>query len=191
VTLRGNVFVNDRIQSHPLRSSMQAIGCFDGFFVDWVVENNVVITDHWHGISFLGMRDSRIVNNTVIDMNGSSPGPPWIMVAPHKDGRPSENVVVRNNLATDYSLAGLEIVADHNTEFTNAAALFVAPPYDLHLRATSAAIDSGSDELAPALDAEGIRRPRARAVDRGAYERCRGTAAGDHERCRPRFAPRW
>jgi hypothetical protein len=189
VVLRGNVFVNDRVASHPLRSSMQAIGCFDGFFVGWVVENNVVVTDHWHGISFLGMRDSRIVNNTVIDMNAVTPGPPWIMVAPHKDGRPSENVVVRNNLATDYSLEGINIVADHNTEFTTAgaAALFLAPPYDLHLRATASAVNSGSDDLAPPFDIEGVPRPRDGAVDRGAYERCRGDAPRGQQRCRPRF----
>ena len=159
--------------AHPLRSSMQAIGCFDGFFVDWVVENNVVVTDHWHGISFLGMRDSRIVNNTVIDVNQSSPGPPWIMVAPHKDGRPSENVVVRNNLATDFSLAGIDIVADHNLEFTNAAALFLAPPYDLRLRPGTAAVDTGSEELAPPIDVEGVRRPQGGGIDLGAHERCR------------------
>jgi hypothetical protein len=194
VTLRGNVFVNDWRAEHPLRSSMQAIGCFDGFFVGWVVENNVVITDHWHGISFLGLRDSRIVNNTVIDLDTLSPGPPWIMVAPHKDGRPSENVLVRNNLATDFSLAGLGIVADHNTEFTNAAALFVAPPYDLRLRAGSAALEAGSATLAPALDVARVPRPQGAGVDRGAYERCR---AGNGVPCprplteRPRARLRW
>ena len=178
VVLRGNVFVNDWRVSHPLRSSMQAIGCFDGFFVDWVVENNVVVTDHWHGISFLGMRNSRIVNNTVIDLDSSSPGPPWIMVDPHKDGRPSENVVVRNNLATDYSLAGTNIVADHNVEFTmaTAASLFVAPPYDLHLRAGSAALDAGSAVQAPALDVERVARPQGPGIDLGAYEKCPGCA---------------
>jgi len=181
VTLRGNVFVNHWNPAHPLRSSMQAIGCFDGLFVDWVVENNVVVTDHWHGISFLGIRNSRIVNNTVIDIDESSPGPPWIMVAPHKDGRPSENVVVRNNLATDYSLVGTNIVADHSIEFTGAtaASLFVAPPYDLHLRGGSAAIDAGSTDLAPLLDVERVSRPQAAGIDLGAYERCPG--------CRYRF----
>lgn len=172
VTLRGNVFVNHWDTNHPLRSSMQAIGCFDGFFVNWVVENNVVITDHWHGISFLGMRDSRIVNNTVIDLNQATPGPPWIMVAPHKDGRPSQNVVVRNNVATDFSLQGTSITADHNLTITNASALFVAPPYDLHLRPGTAAVDTGSFDLAPALDVEGVPRPQGPAVDLGAYERC-------------------
>jgi hypothetical protein len=186
VVLRGNVFVNVTNPAHPLRSTMQAIGCFDGFFVNWVVENNVVITDHWHGISFLGMRDSRIVNNTVIDVNQASPGPPWIMVAPHKDGRPSENVVVRNNLATDYSLAGTNVVADHNLEFTPAAAatLFMAPPFDLHLRPSTAAVDTGSPDLAPPADVENLRRPQGAAVDLGAHERCAATGPASR-RCRP------
>jgi len=185
VTLRGNVFINVVNPNHPLRSTMQAIGCFDGFFVNWVVENNVVITDHWHGISFLGMRDSRIVNNTVIDLNQVSPGPPWIMVAPHKDGRPSENVVVRNNLAADFSLAGINIVADHNLEFTNAGALFVAPPYDLHLRPGTAAVDTGSPDLAPPRDVERVRRPQGAGFDLGAYERCR-SLVGLPRPCGPR-----
>jgi Calx-beta domain/Right handed beta helix region len=173
VVLRGNVFINHVDPSHPLRSSMQAIGCFDGWFVDWVVENNVVITDHWHGITFLGMRDSRIVNNTVIDLDAVSPGPPWIMVNPHKNGQPSQNVVVRNNLATDYALAGTNVVGDHNLEFTMAGAnaLFLAPPFDLHLRPATAAVDTGSPTLAPPLDVEKKARPQGAGFDLGAYER--------------------
>ena len=31
VVLRGNVFINHVNPAHPLRTSMQAIGCFDGF----------------------------------------------------------------------------------------------------------------------------------------------------------------
>ena len=166
VTLRGNVFISVTNPNHPLRSTMQGIGCFDGFFVDWVVENNVVVTDHWHGISFLGMRDSRIVNNTVIDINSVSPGPPWIMVAPHKDGRPSENVVVRNNLATDYSLAGTSISADHNLEIANPATYFVAPPYDLSLAARCA-------------------RHRCRQRFAGAGARCAGSSAAAGRGHRP------
>ncbi len=172
VVLRGNVFINSTDPNDPLRNSMQGIGCFDGFFVGWVVENNIVITDHWHGISFYGVRDSRIVNNTVIDMNDVSPGPPWIMVHAHKDGTPSANVVVRNNLATDYSLDGTNLVSDHNLEFTmqNAGALFAAPPYDLHLLAGTAAVDSGSADLAPVVDIEGVPRPQGAGYDLGAYE---------------------
>ena len=170
VVLRGNLFINSTDPNDPLRSSMQGIGCFDGFFVGWTVENNVVITDHWHGISFYGMRDSVIVNNSVIDNVDGQPGPPWIMVTDHKDGTPSSNVVVRNNLATDFELSGNNITDDHNLLIEDAAALFVAPPFDLHLVAGSAAIDAGSAELAPAIDIEGRHRPQGAGFDLGAYE---------------------
>lgn len=170
VTLRGNVFINATNPANPLRSSMQGIGCFDGFFRGWVVENNVIVTDHWHGISFYGMRDSRIVNNSVIDLVEGAPGAPWIMVHAHKDGRPSEAVVVRNNLSADFSLDGNALVVDHNFEFSDAAALFVAPPFDLHLRAGASAIDAGSAVLAPAVDVEGVPRPQGAGFDLGAYE---------------------
>ena len=171
VVLRGNVFMNSEDPNQPLKGTLQGIGCFDGFFVNWTVENNVVVTNHWHGISFLGMRDSRIVNNTVIDNADGDPGPPWIMVNPHKDGRASSNVTVRNNLATDYDLAGTAIVDDHNATLTDLGAYFVDPSkFDLHLLPNAPAIDNGSADLAPALDLERIPRPQGRGIDQGAYE---------------------
>jgi len=174
VVLRGNVFINREDPNQKLTNSMQGIGCFDGMFDGWVVENNVVITDHWHGISFYGMTNSRIVNNTVIDVNDTSPGPPWIMVTANKDGTPSSNVIVRNNLATDYDLSGTAITDDHNTTLTGTtlATFFVSPtaPFDLHLLPTAPAIDTGSADQAPLLDADGISRPQGGGIDLGAYE---------------------
>jgi hypothetical protein len=152
---------------------MQGIGCFDGYFRDWIVENNVVITDHWHGISMYGMRGGRIVNNTVIDVNTASPGPPWIMVTAHKDGTPSEDVVVRNNVSTDLSVSGTNVVADHNAEIAMTALgdWFVDPAaFDLHLLPTAAGVNAGSADLAPPFDRDGIPRPQGAAVDLGAYE---------------------
>jgi hypothetical protein len=170
VVLRGNLFINSTDPNDPLRSSMQGIGCFDGYFVGWTVENNVVVTDHWHGISFYGMRDSRIVNNTVIDNVEGQPGPPWIMVTDHKDGSPSSNVIVRNNLSTDLSLEGVDVTGDHNLVFEDANALFIAPPFDLHLVPGAVAIDAGSAELAPDVDIERRHRPQGAGFDLGAYE---------------------
>ena len=173
IVLRGNTIINFENPSQPLKGTLQGIGCFDGFFVDWVVENNVVITNHWHGISLYGARNSRVVNNTVIDNNSASPGPPWIMVTAHKDGRPSDGVTVRNNLATDYDVTGTNVTQDHNTTLTaaNLATFFVNPgSFDLHLRAGAPAIDTGSATLAPAADRDGVTRPQGAGIDLGAYE---------------------
>lgn len=172
VVLRGNTIVNYEDPAQPLRGTLQGIGCFDGFFVDWVIENNVIITDHWHGISLYGARDSRIVNNTVLDLNEDTPGPPWIRISPHEDGTESSGCVIRNNLATAFASEGGGIAEDNNMEITDAAALFVGPtpPYDLHLLPSAPAVDIGSAELAPMRDIEGISRPQGAAVDLGAYE---------------------
>lgn len=171
VVLRGNRIVNNLNPNHPLHATLQGIGCFDGLFVNWVVENNVVITDHWHGISLYGAIGGRIVNNTVLDLNSTSPGPPWIMLN-SSNGTPSQNVLVRNNLATDYAISGTGIVQDHNLEITAPATLFVAPPFDLRLQAGSPAVDAGSGVQAPPLDADRVARPQGPAPDLGAYERC-------------------
>lgn len=174
MTLRGNVIINSENPAQPLKGTLQGIGCFDGTFVGWVVENNVVITNHWHGISLYGARDSRIVNNTVIDVDGAKPGPPWIMVNDHKDGTPSQNVVVRNNLATDYDVKGTNVTQDHNVTLSGTfAGYFVdptAPAWDLRLLKTSPAVDQGSTDLAPPLDADKIPRPQGAGIDLGAYE---------------------
>jgi hypothetical protein len=171
VTLRGNIIINREDPTQKLTNSLQGVGCFDGFFDDWIVENNVVVTDHWHGISLYGMRGGRIVNNTVIDVNDVSPGPPWIMVSPHKDGTPSERVVIRNNLATDYSIEGNTLTQDHNTTLKDLPAYFVDPVhFDLHLKPGAPAIDQSSNDDAPELDADRIARPQGGAADLGAYE---------------------
>ncbi len=150
---------------------MQGIGCFDGFYDEWIVENNVVITDHWHGISFYGMRDSRIVNNSVIDNIDGQPGPPWIMVTDHKNGTPSDNVVVRNNLADGFRAFAATTSPTITTSNTRTPRRFSSRrQFDLHLLPGAAAIDTGSADLAPNIDVEGHGRPQGAGYDIGAYE---------------------
>ena len=160
VVLRGNTIIQFSDPAQPFRGGMQGIGCFDGFFEDWVVENNVVMVDHWHGITFSGARNCRIVNNTVVDLDPAGSGPPWIRIGPHKNGEPSTGNVIRNNLATDYnSSAGVGVV-DHNQEISSYATYFVDyAAGDLRLVPTAPAIDAGSADGAPATDRAGVPRP--------------------------------
>lgn len=170
VVLRGNVIINYEDENQPHRGTLQGIGCFDGTFVDWVVENNVIITDHWHGITLLGARNSRIVNNTVMDLNDVDPGPPWVRIDAHKDGTPPEGCLIRNNLTTAVSIHD-DVEEDHNIIIDDPAALFVNPvAHDLRLLPDADAIDMGSSDLAPELDADRIPRPQGDGVDVGAYE---------------------
>lgn len=179
VVLRGNTFINDEGQNHPLRGTIQGVGCFDGFFEDWVVENNVVFADHYHGITLLGARNCRVVNNTVLDPITSGSGRTWIRVAPHKNGTASTGNLVRNNIATSINCeAGIGTV-DSNLDITTSqyASLFANPgQYDVRLRAGTSAIDAGNAQSAPSVDRNGNPRPRdgngdgVAAWDLGAFE---------------------
>ncbi len=171
IVLRGNTFINHEDPNQPHRGALQGIGCFDGSYVGWTIENNVIIVDHGHGITLLGARDSRIVNNTVVDARAGGPGPPWIMIGPHKDGTPSKGNIVRNNLAGAINIEGPGTVADHNLIIRDKAKLFEnAGQHDLHLRAGARAVDAGSSAEAPDLDRDKVPRPWGKRYDIGAYE---------------------
>jgi hypothetical protein len=170
VVLRGNTIINYDDPNQPFRGTLQGIGCFDGTFVDWVVENNVVITDHWHGITLLGARNCLVVNNTVLDRNSIRPGPPWIRIANHKKGTAPVNCVVRNNLATAFNNAA-GVLQENNLTIRDPSSLFVdVAHFDLHLLPGAVAVDAGSSLGAPKLDRDRIDRPQGSGIDIGAYE---------------------
>ena len=172
IILRGNTIINYEDPSQPFRGTLQGIGCFDGMFEDWVIENNVVYVDHWHGITLSGAVNCRIVNNTVIDINTDSPGPPWIRISDHKNGSPSSGCLIRNNITTSIS-HDTGVMVDHNliiewAEYPNIFRDFV--DMDFHLKSGSEAIDIGSTDLCPGVDKDGITRPWGCCCDVGAYE---------------------
>ncbi|MBN2803214.1 MAG: right-handed parallel beta-helix repeat-containing protein [Deltaproteobacteria bacterium] len=170
IVLRGNTIINYEDANQPFRGPLQGIGCFDGTFEDWTIENNVIYTNHWHGISLYGARNCTIVNNTVLDPDNEDPGPPWIMITDHKDGTPPENCVIANNLTTAVSGSDLVtkegniIIDDPDNFFIDYAAL------DFHLLPESSAVDSAVDEYAPSIDHDKIPRPAGAGFDVGAYE---------------------
>ncbi|RZJ81987.1 MAG: hypothetical protein EOO20_24765, partial [Chryseobacterium sp.] len=106
VILRNNVFISqlDPEQPFPQKLGMQGIGCFDGFFENWVIENNVVLTNMWHGISFYGARNVKIINNTVAsNPYASKPFTPWIGIYNHKKLGAGVGNIVNENFTTGIS----------------------------------------------------------------------------------------
>ena len=172
VVIRGNIIINNEDANQPLAGPLQGIGCFDGFFNNWLVENNLILVNHWHGITFLGARNCRVVNNTVLDPTPAvRPGPSWIMVANHKDGRPSEGCEVINNVVNTLDVDGMLInnvtlgtIDDYNRNFVSPA------NFDFHLLPDSELIDKADDEESSATDLDGKPRPQGGRADIGCYE---------------------
>lgn len=92
-------------KDHPLRPESimcQGIGFFDGFWNRLVIRDNLIVTDHWHGLSIYGATNSIIERNLVLNIYGKDAphlGRPWVQLLPHKDGRPSDNVIFQGNKA--------------------------------------------------------------------------------------------
>lgn len=191
VTLRGNTIVQTTDPDRPFQGSLQGIGLFDGVFDGFVVENNVVVVNMWHGIGIYGANNCKIINNTVVDQDmNRSPGPTWIGLFPHKNYDPEgsgdendylhgSNNVVKNNIATRVRGAGEGFgIYENNQTITEADFddYFVDYPYNLHLREGSPAIDEAITEDASPLDADANPRPvdgdddGEAEADLGAYE---------------------
>lgn len=183
VIVRGNVFISRTVPATALSTDPQGIGCFDGMYEGWTVENNLIVTNTYHGISFYGGINCRIVNNTVVEnpftVPGASRKPPWIQTFLHKDVStgvpwpvlPSGNLI-RNNISSDTAkmVSGGGTI-DHNqkvpvssfgTWFTNAAA------QDFTLKPAAPGVDAGVPDLAPAIDLRELSRTAP--YDLGAYE---------------------
>jgi len=172
VTLRGNTFINYDDPQQPYKGSLQGIGCFDGTYQNWTIENNLIISDSWHGITLSGAINNKIINNTVVDIDPETARIPWIRISDHKDGTLSEDNLVRNNLTQRKVI----INEDHNTQDHN---LIVEDPYETfvdpdnqnyELIEGSPAIDAGTDNQAPAIDIVKTARPQGSTTDLGAYE---------------------
>jgi parallel beta-helix repeat protein len=176
VTVRGNKFISRTSSTGNYRCDPHGLGLFDGYFEGWVIENNLVVTDHWHGIAVYGAINCKITNNTVVQnpfasANDAANMKPWIKIEKHKTRTtPSTGNLVRNNI-TAYGIQILNSTAtsdsnltttSYTTHFKNYAGL------DFSLNATSSAKDAGNTDSAPATDITGAIRMAP--YDLGAYE---------------------
>ncbi len=120
VTLRGNVVVNREDAAQPLTNQLQGLGFFDGPLVNFVIEDNVVFVDHYHGVSLYDAQGSRIVNNLTYTRWGGA-AHPWVMLG-QKLGMAAGNFV-HDNIAHSFDFAAdASVDAANNTVVTAAVA---------------------------------------------------------------------
>jgi hypothetical protein len=168
VVIRGNVIIShDPDINNPLVGSPMGINGTDpGMYVNWLVENNVVLVQAYVGLSVSGAIDSTIVNNISFDPTEQFYA--WISM----EGT-GVNTIVRNNMSRQFFLGGENITASHNLDIDNydPDELFVDyQNHDLRHNRTSPAVDAGTSESAPDKDIKGIPRPVGLGYDIGAYE---------------------
>ncbi|GLQ05957.1 right-handed parallel beta-helix repeat-containing protein [Sneathiella chinensis] len=178
VILRGNLFLNYEDPNQPFRCKMQGIGLFGGVYQNWVIENNIVLADNWHGITVMGARNVRIVNNTVLDPNNQKPGPAWIRIAEQHQRQALSGNVVANNIASALNSSKWGVVQKNNLIFRSPRQVFIDPGrLDFRLPEGSEAIDAGLGGIAAKTDFYGNRRPQGAGIDVGAVEKLQGGQA--------------
>jgi parallel beta-helix repeat protein len=169
IVIRGNLLTNATSNRSFLDYSCQGIGLFDGYFENFVIENNLVIVHHYHGISLYGARNCRVVNNTVVkNPVGSSNMMPWIGVFAHKDGSSGTGNIMSNNLVCDIE-STIGTTQSNNIITTAYTSHFVNyTGFDMHLKTGSTAINAGTTANAPTIDRD--KKQRVSPFDVGCYE---------------------
>jgi hypothetical protein len=175
VLISGNTIM-DRVGSQITNPAdgLQGITIFDSAWDGMRVENNVVVSPTWHGISLYGVQHLEIINNTVLSTSPARAT--WINVGPRKGekGPIKYTTVVRNNISSLVAVRPelVGVVVDHNVITKNPKSVVkefdaAAGRYDLHLSKHSAAIGAGSPDSAPKTDIED--HDRGAKIDAGAY----------------------
>lgn len=184
VIIRGNYIYDDVKSRAPGaidESGIQGIGAFDGFYDNFVIENNVVAVSHHHGITLLGAINSKIINNTVVDTKPDDKLKPSIRIRNHKNKTESKNCEITNNITVKgIFTAGNTVKENNNLILNNSEKLkeyFKAPSAgDYHLSNSELAkkdiINKGiviKKAYSSKFDKDGV--PRKEEPDLGAYEK--------------------
>ncbi|WP_339715218.1 right-handed parallel beta-helix repeat-containing protein [uncultured Sneathiella sp.] len=171
VILRRNLILNFEDFDQPYRCELQGIGMFGGVYEDWIIENNIVIVDNFHGITVLGARNVRIQHNTVLDVDYFEPGPAAITIRRQNGGPPVENSLIANNIANDIFGDSEGVVVVGNFMDADFDDVFVdIDDGDYRLPDGSEAIDICAADQKVDIDFFGNPRPIGKCADAGAVE---------------------
>lgn len=171
ITLDGNTIIEwTGPPGHPLRCRLQGISLFNGPYRDWVIQNNLVVIRSPHGITIFDGINMRVLNNTVVNIDGNSNKAPWIMQKRKKTTGQAPNIFA-NNLATALKL-GKNARNNRNLAVRNTYMDFENPAeFDFRPRAGGRLIDTADPAFAPSHDLTGTARSVGAGPDMGAYER--------------------
>ena len=153
-------------QGHPLRCRLQGIALFRGPYRNWIISNNLIAIGAFHGIALYGGKNSEVVHNTVVQIDGQPGKSPWIMV---KDTGDTNGNLIANNAAMQFKIP--RGTASERGNLTIRAPLqeFVdVPGRDYRPRSGSALVGAADGTTGAQLDLAGRVRPSRPAA--GAYE---------------------
>jgi hypothetical protein len=102
-----NVFIAYLDNKAPFyNTSVQGIGCFDGWYKNYLIKRNYVFVDHPIGIWLMGA-DNCIIDSNTLRVCGSvwnKRRSPCILLGPKKSGELSTNNIIINNIAPHFEL---------------------------------------------------------------------------------------
>jgi hypothetical protein len=116
-TVKNLTFIGNIVRDHDdpkqkWKASLQGLGFFDGPLVDFVVKDNVVYTDHYHGISLYDAQNALVENNVVM----APPGGKKLRIAfdSKKGVNAARDNKARNNYAPVFMLKAPGTVDENN-----------------------------------------------------------------------------
>jgi len=117
VQVVGNIIINREDAKQKWPATMQGIGFFDGPLVGFSVTDNVVLVDHWHGLSLYDAQGCTIARNTVQTMTPSKMKA-WIMLGTKQ--KLAKDNVVKENFAPTFNLKQPGTVSEVNKPVSEA-----------------------------------------------------------------------
>lgn len=119
VKIIGNIVIAHEDPDQKLKNDLQGISGFDGPLQDFVVTDNVVNVDAFHGLSWYDAINAHIERNTSWSETGGQ-GRSWIMLGSKPKVHASRDNTVKDNYAGIFNLKQPGTVAENNKPVTEA-----------------------------------------------------------------------
>ena len=168
--------IDDNLVSY----NMQGIINTDGIIENSLIENNLIVSDHYHALTLLGPNNCRVQNNTVsitpTSINPTANVVPWVQIAKNKSGVVPSSNIIRNNLSSKFTPWTYDEninTTENNIEVSSSLVSSFYSDYsnfDFTLRFGSPAIEYGVNTDLSETDLAGNKRLFGSNVDCGAYE---------------------